>query len=285
MLSKKSNFCSNVKAITFLVVQFLLLSGCQKNPESYSVDFAVYYGSKKLDCKTVFEGEDTFEHQGQVWRLSQLQFFIHDVQLKSKSGQWHQATPVVPEKYSDEVFLIGSGCGQQQNWQIKLTSLLAKNEISGIKFIVGVPPEINHKNPLTLAAPLNQPDMFWTWQLGHKFIRMEFANSAEEWIFHLGSTGCRSPSPVRPPKEACKNPNAPKVVLNNFSAKHHVALNISAFLEGIDMQDNSNCQSSLDTPACQLLLPRVGIAVASNLANSNSPKNLQAKQKLFESRR
>ena len=36
-----------------------------------------------------------------------------------------------------------------------------------------MPWQLNHQNPLTASSPLNISEMFWSWQLGHKFLRFD----------------------------------------------------------------------------------------------------------------
>ncbi len=53
----------------------------------------------------------------------------------------------------------------------------------------------NHANPAAALAPLNVGSMFWTWQLGYKFLRLDVRRQDSDtsaWSLHLGSEGCQS---------------------------------------------------------------------------------------------
>lgn len=209
------------------------------------------YKGKPIICEQVIQTGKN------AWQLSQLQLFLHDIQFKTNHGEWQKAQIISPENSSQEVVLLGGYCGQKMKWQFKVkTRNAAQNTI---KFTIGVPFELNHLNPLTQPHPLNQSDMFWTWQTGYKFLRMEMASQNDEWIFHLGSTGCDSPSPVRPPRTACKNPNRASVELSGFSEKSIIAVEIDKLLEGMDLVKHSECQSGENNEVCKILLPRIGV--------------------------
>ena len=101
-----------------------------------------------------------------------------------------------------------------------------------LEFDLGVPFERNHANPLTAPPPLNAASMFWTWQTGYKFLRLDLGT---DWSFHLGSTGCVSESAVRPP-EACRQPNRATIRLPAAAAFDGVvAVDLDGLLAGIDI--------------------------------------------------
>ena len=236
-----------------LFLTLLFLTSCDKDAQPYLITFEPVFNNTKIKCEQpiVINNDD--------WKLTQLQFYIHNVMAKDLNGKWHKLEIKPKVDISGQVILIGGVCGQDIEWQTQLTTSLQESEIKGIKFTLGVPFELNHKNPITQPAPLNQPDMFWTWQMGYKFARIELASKESEWIFHLGSTGCQSPAPVRPPKENCKNPNRAEIIFDDFSADSKINIDIAKLIEGVDIKTETNCQSSQDNKLCQLLLPRLGI--------------------------
>jgi uncharacterized repeat protein (TIGR04052 family) len=122
---------------------------------------------------------------------------------------------------------------------------------AGLLFDIGVPFAQNHGDPTLAASPLNLTAMFWSWQAGYKFIKIDMATSGQPlpppmkmgmasgdmasgdmgkaddapkmdmsgpmgWEIHLGSTGCASDSQTTSPKDQCANPNRIAVKLDNF---------------------------------------------------------------------
>src|SRR5690606_33699956 len=60
----------------------------------------------------------------------------------------------------------------------------------GVRFLLGVPFELNHQDVGMAPSPLNVPSMFWTWQGGYKFARVDLRNDnpdGDSWFWHQGS--------------------------------------------------------------------------------------------------
>lgn len=233
------------------LLSLLLLIACTPQPQVINLTFQPTFEGSPINCNQTFTTNQT------SWSLTQIQFFLHDIQFQNQQGDWHQAQILAKENADPNVVLLGGYCGESMNWQfnVEVKDMLMKK----IRFSVGVPFALNHLNPLTQSSPLNQSDMFWTWQTGYKFLRMEMSSTDSEWIFHLGSTGCKSPSPVRPPKTACKNPNRPVIELDNFDGKKSIAFEIDKLIAGIDLVAHDNCQSEENNSSCQILMPRMGL--------------------------
>ena len=100
--------------------------------------------------------------------------------------------------------------------------------------------------------------MFWVWRSGHKFLRLEIASDNDNWIFHLGSTGCQSVSPVRAPDEPCMNPNQVQIE-TKLTPSSTVVFDLSALLNGLSLTQETSCQSEPINEHCQLLFQRIGI--------------------------
>ncbi len=251
------------RQFTFSLLLLLLTSSCQQSLNSHQIQFVIDDEIKQLVCKP------QLTINKERWQISQLQFYIHDIYLKNTAGDWVATQPTTnttppaneasqnkKNKTNTQISLSGGYCNQKQNWKLTVLSPLAENEINGLKFTLGVPASLNHLNPLTQPAPLNQPDMFWSWQLGHKFLRLEMKSESNKWLYHLGSTGCSSPSPVRAPKDLCKNPNLGQVELNNYKADTAINIDILSLVKDIPLNKDNSCQSSPARQSCKNLLPR-----------------------------
>jgi uncharacterized repeat protein (TIGR04052 family) len=148
-----------------------------------------------------------------------LRFYLHDLALLDANGmahtvKFHADTPW----QSGRVALIDlAGAGADRNEAARGTVNDAASDFTGVRFTLGVPFDLNHGNPLTAAAPLNRGDLFWAWQTGYKFLRLDLTDQGHEWSFHLGSTGCASASALRPPAAACAQPNLLRVELRGFN--------------------------------------------------------------------
>ena len=100
--------------------------------------------------------------------------------------------------------------------------------------------------------------MFWAWQSGHKFLRLDLGNA---WSFHLGSTGCHSASAVRPPQRECLRPNLARIRLPApVAADGQVDVDLGALLAGVDPMLDASCMASYaDDDACRRVLAELGL--------------------------
>ncbi|MEE4246210.1 MAG: MbnP family copper-binding protein, partial [Kangiellaceae bacterium] len=148
--------------------------------------------------------------------------------------------------------------------EFSFKSIDRNNNYVILAFEIGVPFELNHLNPLTQEFPLNQPDMFWAWRNGHKFLRLELSAVNEDWLFHLGSTGCNSAAPVRAPEQECLQPNRIHVHLNlkqgsiDTNNSINIVADLSKLFDKIDLAKSNGCQSDPNDPNCPEILEQIG---------------------------
>ena len=186
---------------------------------------------------------------------ARLRFYLSDLAMIDGAGR---AVPVRLDANAwqdDSTAMVALG-GKTENSVVsgKVTS----GHYEAIEFLLGVPFERNHGNPLAAAPPLNVPSMFWTWQSGYKFVRLDVGN---DWSFHLGSTGCVSASAVRPPGEPCREPNAARIRLaSDTPGFGTIAIDLDAFLAHIDTAVEGNCMAAYaENEACRGLLASLGM--------------------------
>ena len=193
----------------------------------------------------------------------QLRFYVSNLRMIDRHGS---ATPVRLDDLPTQSEAAGTAlvswsgdCGVRAGPTVVpgVSGTVAGGSYEALEFDLGVPFEHNHPNPLAAPPPLNVPSMFWTWQTGYKFLRLDIGS---DWSFHLGSTGCVSPSAVRPP-ERCTRPNVATIRLPAAAArKGSVAVDLEALLGGIDTDTAANCVGDYDeAERCRALLARLGL--------------------------
>jgi uncharacterized repeat protein (TIGR04052 family) len=127
----------------------------------------------------------------------------------------------------------------------------------GLRFVLGLPPELNHSNQATAPAPLNFSGLFWSWQDGYKFLRTEGQAGASSFMMHLGSTGCLRDAGGQ---TQCANLNTPQIELPAFDPQTgRVAVDLAALLAGSDLSADARCQSETDASVCLPLFQRLGL--------------------------
>ncbi len=251
-----------IKSI-ILSIGFLILFtlGCSNDTDfPLKVNFELSFNGSPITCDQPFPVLTT------QWRWQNVQFYLHDFKIFDENG--FQPVKLVANKgFDQEVALIGGVCNQQQQWQVELIGAKPIKNATHIEFTLGVPFNKNHQNPLTQQAPLNQSDMFWIWQTGHKFLRMELMGkdesnqTARDWLLHLGSTGCSSVAPVRAPNTECKNPNRITYKLA-WNKQTTIQIDFAQLFDKPESLDFNTCQSNPDDPSCDYWLPKLGLGLS-----------------------
>lgn len=267
----------------------LLLTACEPTKETipkYSVNlrFIPYYQEEVISCGLIFK------HKNAQWQLESFGFFVSELQFNKLAKQastlsissWqNQNTALVWFSNTCENKSAALKVNNSVNMLIDSSKL---NSLQQILFTLAVPFESNHLNPLSQASPLSAPEMFWSWQAGHKFLRLDAKqltqlklnakNNAIEtissrtplakWAFHLGSLGCESKSSLRAPSSACAMPNRftitiplPKdfALIENSVHVIDIKVDIAALLHNIDIETASSCMFALTQDAsCKALI-------------------------------
>lgn len=169
--------------------------------------------------------------------IADFAFYIHDIKFKTKAGQTVSAT-LDKNEFQDPEYGVAlldfqdktdscNGAAKPTNKAVYASvTNLSSAEISGIEFKVGIPAAANHHNASISTAPYNRSGLAWSWQTGHKFMRMDVNPShkvqlaytssgstvSNTYFFHLGSTGC-SGDPTTGAVVSCTASNRPSVSL------------------------------------------------------------------------
>jgi uncharacterized repeat protein (TIGR04052 family) len=235
----------NSKQIINFCAIFLLagLFGCQPQKPA-ALQLQLLWQGQPLRC------DSNLTLASQTFQLAQLQLFLSDFRQQ-------QRIAMRPGPHSnDRLVLLGVDCqsNDKGQWHIPLAGALTPGPLS---FSIGVPADLNHQNPLLAATPLQQTDMHWSWQHGYKFLRLDLTGSAN-WSLHLGSTGCKGPSVMRPPQNPCQQPNQVQVQLQ-YSGQQQLLLDLAPLLQDFEANGENSCMSDPQTKSCQQLLPRLGV--------------------------
>jgi uncharacterized repeat protein (TIGR04052 family) len=228
--------------------------------QQLSVIFHATSGDTHLTCGAPFALSDEVEPSLYV---QDLRMFVHDIELKNTEGDWVPFSMKADGEWSDGVVTLldfengSADCDESGNSSMNhmIIGTLPSGDYEGLRFRVGVPYELNHQDVTSAEAPLNNSAMFWVWQRGYKFMRVELLEEQGEarqpWLFHLGSTGCQSEAATVAPDAPCAKTNAPWVTLEGFDpASQHVLFDVRGLLNNIDLTLNSE-----ETPAGCMSMP------------------------------
>jgi uncharacterized repeat protein (TIGR04052 family) len=256
----------------------LFLTGCGdgeatgSSPKitAYEIAFEARIGEKPFDCSETYEGLGTSETE-----VSPLDFrlFVHDVALVRESGE-----EIALELDEDHVFQrdgvalldFEDATGTCNTGSSPVNTTLrgkapAYDDYRGVAFTVGVPERLNHLDAATAPSPFNAPGMWWSWQGGFKYMKVDVATEAnpEGFFFHLGATACGG-TPERGFSCGYENLARVKVEALGLGA---VVLDAAALYENVDLEqvaDNvtdfiAGCMGFAGDPECRLMFEALGL--------------------------
>lgn len=260
------------RASITVVLLAMLLASCKEEPTQITIELAGRVGDAAFACGAVYPGVGTTETE---LTALDFRFYVHDVRLLTASGE-------VPLELTDDgvwqsagVALIdfenGDGCesgNAPMNTRLVGTVPAGTGAFTGLRFRVGVPAARNHLDVSTAPSPLNLSAMFWGWQAGYKYLRIEGRTTGQPggMRVHVGATGCVGD--FRSGMTTCANPNDILVNLDNFDpASHVVVADLAALLSASDLDRDAGgqpgCMSDPGDPECATIFEALGITEAS----------------------
>ncbi len=272
-----------MKALSHALVLALALAGCSgggSSNEDITIRFAARVGSESVACGETYEGLGTGEDD---LTLNDFRFYVHDVALVTGGGD-----EVAVALTEDGRFQRGgialldfedatNGCvmGGTSEMNDRVVGTVPAGDYVGLRFTLGVPFDENHQDANTAEAPLNLTSMFWVWNAGYKFVRIDGTSSADPNGFrlHLGSTAC-SPDGNEP--TSCANPNRVDVEFASFDASSQtVVFDLAALVEGVDLGTNTadtppGCMSAPSDPDCTAYFENLGLPFGENAGGTQS---------------
>ena len=221
------------------------------------IDFAAEFSGEPLTCNA----------RAGAPGMTDLRFYIHDIEMQAADGTW-QRLQLTRDGYwqqSDLAMLdleaANATCPNgTADTNTVVTGTLPRDNYQGLRFVLGVPFDRNHADPLAALAPLDDAAMHWHWRSGYKFLRAGLATETDSFWIHLGSTGCEG---TVGNISGCRQPNRVHVDLDNFvPGEDTIVFDFSALLQGTDLDDAeaSDCSSAPSEPSCQAPFAAVGLS-------------------------
>ena len=243
------------------------------------VAFAARVGGEDFACGADFAGVGTGDA---ATTFLDFRLYVHDVRLVAgdaevpveldQDGVW-QTEDVALLDFEDKTGACANGTSDT-NTIVRGT--VPPGSYSGVRFKVGVPFALNHADAATAPSPLNLSALFWNWQGGHKFVRIDARaeGAATPFNFHLGSTGCDG-DPATGGVTACSSPNVVEVSLDGFDASANtIVLDYLPLVAGLDLSADEGgapgCMSGAQDPECGPMFEALGLDLATG-SPSGSP--------------
>lgn len=201
-----------------------------------------------------------------------FRFYVHGVELIEADGSSQEVELDENSWQRDGVVLLDfeNGSGPCVNGtaatNTAITGSVPAGDYTGIRFVLGVSEDLNHADQTTAAAPLDLTGLFWSWNAGYKFLRIDHTSEAqpEGWFVHLGSTGCQPAGDPTIPATSCANPHRPTIELTGFDwSADEIVADYGALLADSDLTANTaakGCMSFPNDPECHQVMPNLGLA-------------------------
>ena len=269
--------------ITALLCTFFLVSCSTDDVKQVIINFKAKVGNQDFSCSSTFTNLGS---QSSTATVSDFRFYIHSVVLVKADGSEVKVTLTEDGKWQkDDVALLDfeDGAGNCANGTSEINTQIVgsvdSGDYTGIKFNVGVPFDMNHQEPQNAPSPLNLTSLFWVWNAGYKFARIDLqvgpAGSTEEWRIHLGSTGCNGATPTDVPT-SCANPNRSQIVLANFDVSNDtIVADLSSLVASSDISTSLDpaqpgCMSNPSDPDCTGVFNNFGLSFGGNASTGQT---------------
>lgn len=268
-----------------LALAALLATACgdepsQPEPPTITIAFKAMVGSQPFACGQAYTGLGT---TATTYEPKDFRLYVHNVRLLSQGaevpvtlthdGAW-QRDGVALLDFENKSGLCSNGTEATNE---RLVGTAPDGHYQGLRFTVGVPFEKNHLDGSTAAAPLGVSTLFWGWEGGYKFIRLDGRTLGlpNGHSVHLGSTGCQMSGPNQ--VTSCQYGNRFEVEIADFdpTQAQRVVLDVAALLSGSNLdvnqaQTHPGCMSTHDDPDCAPIFQRLGLAFGGTPANPAS---------------
>ncbi len=248
-------------------------------------------GAEAFACGRAYHGIGTTQA---TVTASDFRFYVHDVRLVTPRGDTVPArlAPTAPWQDRDVALVdFEDGTASCANGTAEVhpevTVLAPAGEYRGLAFTLGVPFARNHGDLAAQAPPLSLSRLFWSWNGGYKFLRIDLRAShgdsaATGWVIHLGSTGCTGEAGAKAPT-TCAQPNRAEVRLPGFDPTRDVVVaDLAALLARADVRRNQpqtamGCMSAPNDADCGGLFASLGLSHPS-ATGADTPRFFRAER-------
>lgn len=257
-----------------LLLTFLLASCDPVEPtRSVTIELVGRVGDRAFACGETYEGIGT---TASTLVGGDFRFYVHDVRVTTEDGAEHAVSLTDDGVWQNGgVALIdledgAAGCdggNAPTNGRLVGTIPERAGAITGVRFRVGVPEARNHLDAATAPSPLNLTAMFWGWQAGYRFLRVEGATRGQPgWRLHVGATNCSGNATEG--TRTCAERNEAVIALDDFDPELDVIVaDLASLLATSDVDGDGGgspgCESRADDPECAVLFEALGIGSSS----------------------
>lgn len=167
---------------SLLLATAIVCSACghavaQSDTKEVAIDFEAWVGDREFVCGESYEEVGTSES---TITPTDFRFYVSDVALIDEDGN---AVPLELEQdgrwqYQNTALLdFEDGTSACDNGTTEMNTTVVgtvpEGNYQSLQFTMGVPEDLNHEDAAIAPSPLNLTSMWWNWQGGYKFLRLE----------------------------------------------------------------------------------------------------------------
>lgn len=255
------------------------LNGCGLLP--ITLQFQAKVGEEVFACGNTYHNIGTTNVD---YLPSDFRFYVYNVRLLTAAGDEVPIRLVQDGIWQlDNLALLDfenkvSPCSQGTTaTNTTVRGLIQPGTYTGVRFILGVPFSRNHDDEAIAPSPLNLTGMFWSWQDGYRFLRIDgFDTAFDAFFIHLGSTGCAYGQP--PVIAGCARPNRAEFTLYHFDPSTNVIVaDLAALLANSDVTSNQpdsapGCQAEATDLDCAPIFQNLGLTFSDGSPNPATQK-------------
>lgn len=249
------------------LLPLLLLSAC--GPRTVSLAFEGVVGGEPARCGETYSGVGTSASE---LTLGDFRLYVHDVRLVTEDGDEVALELAQDGRFQHEDLALldfedgSAGCESgTEVVNVNVRGTVPEDAIfSGVRFRLGVPFALNHADASTAPAPLNFTSMFWSWNGGYKFLRVDARTTGlpDGFLIHLGSTGCEGDG--RGNVTSCAQENRAEIALDGFDPDVDVIrVDLAELLSQSDVDADAGgqpgCMGGFDDPDCGAIFHGLGL--------------------------
>ena len=149
----------------------------QSDTKEVAINFEGWVGDEEFVCGESYENIGVSES---TITPSDFRFYVSDIALIDEDGN---AVPLELEQdgkwqYQNTALLdFEDGTNSCDNGTTDVNTTVVgsvpEGDYQGLQFTMGVPEDLNHEDAAIAPSPLNLTSMWWNWQGGYKFLRVE----------------------------------------------------------------------------------------------------------------
>ncbi|CBN57121.1 MULTISPECIES: MbnP family copper-binding protein [Kamptonema] len=259
-----------------------------QTPQEVEIKFSARVGNQPLDCGKSYSN---LGKPATTVTPTDFRFYVSDLALidangkvvpisLKQDGKW-QYQNVALLDFENKAGACSNGTVEMRD---RVIGTIPKGNYKGLQFTLGVPFNLNHSDAALAPSPLNLTSLWWNWQGGYKFLRIDLKNesgtktNASEkehgqhghegnqtgFSIHLGSTGCQASGDNQKPN-SCSNPNTTKVILSNFDTNNNtVVADLEPLVANSNLETNQpntplGCMSSPNDGDCAGIMTSLGL--------------------------